>query len=466
MNKLHRIALASLVAAAVTPIWAQTAGGQSATEPPAQSSTQSLPQSSAQSPSQSPTESNAQRTVSLREAVTLALQNSRDLRLARVEYQVAQGLARLDRAAFLPNLYTGAGYVYTHGFPATPGGGLPAVFELDYTQALFDPLLKGTQHADEARAKGQLAAIQQTHDNVMVETASTYLELAEVRHLAQLMSSDEAGAEKIVQIMQERVAANQALPIDETKAELTLAIIRQRLLKLQDRDDTLTEKMHDLTGIPDDQTIAVDTVQPNFSSDLPQAQIAQLALQNDKSVQQAEDERAARQHLLRGAHLSYWPTANVIGQYQVLSDINNYNQYYKGPIPRNNFNFGIELTIPLFASRTRATVALAKSQLSQAELALSNRRQEVRLEAAQSTRQSRELQASREVARLDLKVAQESADISQAELDQGKATLADVEQARLTENEKWMTFLDADVAWQESQLKILEATGQLAKVLQ
>ncbi|HTU33215.1 MAG TPA: TolC family protein [Candidatus Acidoferrum sp.] len=436
MNRAGMIALASLIACIVSPCCAQNVSDT------------------------------GERTLSLREAVALALENSRDLRLARVEYQVASNAARLDRASFLPNLYTGAGYVYTHGFPSTPGGGLPAVFELDYTQSLFNPLLKGTQRADEERAKSQLAVIKQTHDNVMVQTASTYLELAEVRHLATLMSSDEAGAEKIVQIMQERVAANQALPIDETKAELTLAQIRERLLKLQDRDDTLTQQMHDLTGIPDDQTIAVETIQPDFSTGLPQSQIAQLAVQNDRSIQEAEDERAARQHLLRGARLSYWPSANVVGQYQVLSDINNYDQYYSRPIPRNNFNFGIELSIPLFASKTRATVALAKSQLDEAELALSNRRQEVRLEAAQSTRQSRELQASREVARLDLKVAQENADILQAELEQGKATLADVEQARLQENDKWATFLDADVAWQESQLKILEATGELAKVLQ
>lgn len=437
MNKLRWITLAWLLALAAGSISAQNAGEQ---------------------PS-------GQRTVSLRDAVTLALQNSRDLRLARVDYEIAQNTAHLDRSAFLPNVYTGGGYVYSYGFPSIPGAGPPAMFELDYTQELFNPLLKGTQRADEERAKGQLAAIQQTHDNVMVETASTYLELAEVRHLANLMSSDEAGAEKIVQVMQERVAANQALPIDETKAELTLAVIRQRLLKLQDRDDTLTQKMHDLTGIPDDQTIAVETVQPDFSTDLPQAQIAQLAVQNDKTVQQAEDERAARQHLLRAAHLSYWPTATIVGRYDYLSDVNNYSAYYKSFQP-NNFNFGVEITIPLFASKTRATVALAKSQLNEAELALSNRRQQVRLEAAQSTRQSRELQASREVARLDLKVAQENADILQAELDQGKATLAGVEQARLTENEKWMTFLDADVAWQESQLKILQATGQLAKVLQ
>lgn len=405
------------------------------------------------------------RSLTLREAVTLAVQNSRDLRLARVEYAVAQNGARLDRAAFLPNLYTGGGYVYTYGFPSVPGAGPPAVFELDYTQSLFNPLLKGQQHAAEDRARSQMIEIDRVRDEVMIRAASTYLELAEVRHLSALSSSDQASAEKILEVTRERVAANQELPINETKAELTVAQIRERLLKLQDRDELLTQQMHDLTGIPEDQAIDVGTEEPSFSSGLQQSQIADLAVQNDRGIQEAEDEREARQHLLRGARLSYWPTADVVGEYSVLSRMNNYDLYYK-TFQRNNFNFGVEITIPLFAAKTSANVALARSQLNESELVLSNRRREVRLEAQQSTRESRELEASREVARLDLKVAQQNLEIVQAQLDEGKATLGDVEQARLQESDKWTAFLDTDLAWQKIQLKILEATGQLAKVLQ
>jgi outer membrane protein len=190
-----------------------------------------------------------------------------------------------------------------------------------------------------------------------------------------------------------------------------------------------------------------------------------LAVQNDRGIQEAEDEREARQHLLRGARLSYWPTADIVGEYSVLSRMNNYDLYYK-TFQRNNFNFGVEITIPIFAAKTSANVALAKSQLNESELALDDRRREVRLQAQQSTRESRELEAGREVARLDLKVAQQNLDIVQARLDEGKATLGDVEQARLEESDKWTAFLDSDLAWQKSQLKILEATGELAKVLQ
>jgi outer membrane protein len=403
--------------------------------------------------------------LSLREAVTLALENSRDLKLARVEYNVALNEAGVDRAAFLPNLYTGGGYVYTYGFPSVPGAGPPAVFQLDYRQSVFNPLLKGQQRAAEDRARSQKVEIDRTRDDVMVRAASVYLELAEVRHLISVMGKDQAGAEKIVEVTRERVAANQELPIEETKAELTAARINERLLKLQDRDELLSQQLRDLTGIPDNETIEVEAEEQSFGSDLQQAQIADLAVQNDRGVQEAENERAARQHLLRAAHLSYWPTVDFVGQYSIFSRVNNYDVFYKTFQP-NNVNVGIEVTIPLFAAKTSANVALAKSQLNEAELTLGNRRQQVRLQSQQTSRQSRELEASREVARLDLKVAQQTLELTQAKLDEGKATLRDVEQARLDESDKWMTFLDADLAWQKSQLKILQATGQLAKVLQ
>lgn len=407
----------------------------------------------------------ASHALTLREAVALALQNSRDLKLARLQYTVALNEAGVDRATFLPNLYTGAGYVYTYGFPSVPGSGPPAVFQLDYTESLFNPLLKGQQHAAEDRARSQKVEIDRIRDDVMVRAAASYLELAEVRHLISLMSADQAAAEKILDITRERIAANQELPIEETKAELTSARIHERLLKLQDRDELLSQQLRDLTGLPDGQSLEVETEEPSFAADIQQSQIADLAIQNDREVQEAENERAARQHLLRAARLSYWPTVDFVGQYSVFSKFNNYDLYYK-TFQRNNINVGVEISIPLFASKTHANVELAKSELNEAEQALSNKRQQVRIQSQQTSRQSRELEASREVARLDLKLARETLQLTQAKLDEGKATLRDVEQAHLDEGDKWTAFLDADLAWQKSQLNILRATGQLAKVLQ
>jgi outer membrane protein TolC len=408
-------------------------------------------------------------TLSLHQAVALALQNSRDVKLAQVQYNVALGEVRIDKAAFLPNLYTGAGAAYTHGFPSLPGGQAPSVFELDYTEALFNPPLKGQQHADEDRAKNLKLELDRVRDDVTVRTASSYLELAKVRHSLDLLRSEQASGAKILDAIRDRVAANQELPIEITRSQLTLARISESIVRLEDRADSLESQLRDLTGIPETQSLEVEPADDSFNERLAAAQteseIEAMAIQNDQSLAEAENERKAREEILHGEKWSYFPTVNLVGQYSVLSKFNNYLEFYQH-FERNNVNVGIQVQIPLFAAKTRANIALANSQLDEANILLGNKRQQVRFDVQQKARSVRELDASREVARLDLQLSQETVQEDQAKFDQNRITLQEIEQARLDENEKWIAFLDADFARQQAQLTLLQATGQLAKVFQ
>jgi outer membrane protein TolC len=412
-----------------------------------------------------PARAQEDRKLSMREAVALALQNSRDLALARLQYTVALNEAGVDRSAFRPNLYTGSGAAYTYGFPSI-GGGPPAVFQLNYNQALFDPVLKAQQQAAEDHAKSMKLEIDRTRDDVIVRTAVSYLELAEVRHSLELLRKEQVSAEKILGVTRERVEANQELAIEVTRSELTAARVQERIVKLEGREETLTQQFQNLTGVADTQAIQVDTEEPSFAIDLQEAELSNLAIQSDRGIQEAENDRLARQHILRGAKLSYWPTLSVIGQYSVLSNFNNFTKYYNGQYQANNFAVGVQISIPLFSAKTRANVALAKSELQLSEMSLGNKRQEVRADVQQKARDVRELEASYEVARLDLKLAQETVQLTQAKFDEGRATLRDIEAVRLDENDKFVAFLDADFARQRSQLTLLRATGQLAKVFQ
>jgi len=409
--------------------------------------------------------------MTLRQAVTLAVQSSRDVKLAQMQYNVALGEVAVNRAAFLPNIYTGAGAAYTHGFPSLPGGGAPAIFQLNYTESVFNPLLKSQQHAAEERAKNQKLELDRTRENVMIRAATSYLELAKVRHSLDLLQKEQVSGEKILEVVRERIAANQELPIEGTRGELELARIRQRVVKIEDREQVLESQLRDMTGIPDSQSLEVETEEASFTDTLAadtaaiQADLVSLALQNDRNVAEAENERAARQKLARGAHLSYFPTVDLVGQYSLLSKFNNYGQFYKSFEP-NNVNVGVEITIPLFAAKTGANSRLAKRQLDEAEVALGNKRQQARFDIQEKAHNLRELDADHEVARLDLQLAQENLQLEQAKFDQGRATLQEIEQARLDESDKWVAFLDADFARQQAQLTLLQATGQLAKVFQ
>ena len=413
------------------------------------------------------------KTLTLQQAVALAWQNSRELKLARVQYNVALDETRVNRAAFLPNLYTGAGAVYTYGFPSLPGGQAPSVFQLNYSQTIFDPLLKGQQHAAEERAKNAKIAMDRTRDDVTVRAATVYLELGKVRHSLELLRRERTSAEKILEAVRARVAANQELPIEATRSELTLARIQERVVTLEDREEILAAQLRDVTGTAEGQPLEVETEETAFDSALamnlpaaggtPENEVVRLALEHDRGVAEAENERAARERLLHGARWSYFPTMDLVGQYSVLSKFNNYDQFYKR-FERNNLNIGLEVSIPLFAAKTAANVALARNQLNAAELTLGSKRQEVSLEAQQKARSVREREATHEVARLALRLAQETLQMVQAKFDEGRATLQEVEQARLDEADKWVGFLDANFSSEQAQLSLLQATGQLAKL--
>src|SRR5438445_13117114 len=71
----------------------------------------------------------------LKQAVATALQKSREISLARLQYETSRQEAGLTRSQFLPNLYTGSGVAYTSGFPLLAVGDGPPRHNLTYTQA-------------------------------------------------------------------------------------------------------------------------------------------------------------------------------------------------------------------------------------------------------------------------------------------------------------------------------------------
>ncbi len=405
------------------------------------------------------------RKLTLKEAVSLAVGNSRDLTLARLRYGIVQRQAGLTRSAFRPNLYTGTGVAYTTGFPILEGGGAPAIFTLTYNQQIFNPPLKGDQRAAEQRAKGEQLSIESVRDTVMVRAALEYLELAKVRHSLELMRSERLSAGRILDATRERAAAGRELPVEVIRAQLTSAKIEQRIAQLEDRDDSLSGELRDMMGLSEDQQIEVTNEDfPLAAIDATQDLVSQ-AMANNIALKVAETEKRAREEKLKGARGGYWPTVGLIGQYNVLSKINNYTDFFN-KFQRNNVIFGLQVQIPIFASHTSPSVAFAQADLNEANLALENQRSELSLDVRRKARQVREADLGGEVARLELQLAQENVRVLQAQFDQGRGSLKDLETAHLEENDKWLAFLDANYAKQQTELDLLQTTGQLAKVLQ
>jgi len=122
--------------------------------------------------------------------------------------------------------------------------------------------------------------------------------------------------------------------------------------------------------------------------------------------------------------------------------------------------------VPIFSASVKANVALAKTNLDASRATLANKQNQVSADVRRKTRHVRETDAGKEVARLELQLAQQDLQQLQARFEEGKVGLRDMERARLGESEKWMALLDATFQRQQAQLDLLKTAGQLDKVLQ
>jgi outer membrane protein len=402
--------------------------------------------------------------LTLKSAIDQAVRNSRDVQLATLEATLADKTAAVDRSAFGPSLTSGSGLAYSSGFPLAPGGGVPAIFTLSYQQSVFNPLAKGTQRADEARARAQKANIDNVRDAVMMRTASIYLELTKVRHSLEVLHSEHDSTQKQSELIRDRIAAGYDLPIEQTRADLRGARIDQFITDDEARQDSLENDLRDLLGLLPDEPLDLAVEDLPSSAEQPVAVLVAQAIASSSDIRQAEAEQQAKQDILKGTRNSRWPTLDLVGSYSVLSNTNHYTEFFN-KFERNNVNIGIQATVPIYVASASARIAEARANVSVAEVEARTKRSEVERKVRGQAYLVRRWEQARAVARLDLDLAQQNLKVLQAQFDEGRTTRSDLEQAHLDESDKWRAFFDADYQRQVAELALLQLTGQIGKVL-
>jgi outer membrane protein len=403
--------------------------------------------------------------LTLKRAIELALQNSKDIQVAKIQSSIADHAALINKAQFMPNVYAGSGAGYTYGIPETPGGRAPALFNVTYTEQVINEPLRGQGKEQQEQARAQKISLEGVRNSVIVRTASAYLELVKVRHSAELLEKEQGSAERILGVVQQRAAEGFELPLEVTRAQLTKAQVAQRLLQLQGRDDELEVLLRDQCGLAPEQQIDVTPEELPGAAEQEGATLVAMAMENNTDLRLAQSDVHAKEFRLTGEQRGNWPTLELVSVYSLLAKFNNYDQYFNN-FQRNNYNVGIQAQIPIFSSSTRANVALAKTNLLASKAALSNKQSQIGADVRHQTRRVREADAGKEVARLELQLVQQNLSQLQARFEEGKVGLQEVEKVRLDENEKWMALLDATFQRQQAQLDLLKTAGQLDKVLQ
>src|SRR5882724_10343849 len=304
--------------------------------------------------------------LTLKRAIELALQNSTDIQVAKLQASLANRSAMITKSQFLPNLYAGSGAGYTLGIPETPGGRAPALFNVTYTEQVFNEPLRGQGKELQEQAKSQKILLEDARNNVIVRTASTYLELAMVRHSLELLRKEEDSADRILAVTQQREKEKFELPVAVTRDQLTKARVVQHILQLEGREDELEGVLRGQTGIPETTSIDVTPEDLPGIAEQEGANLVALAMQDNVALRVAQSDVRAKEFRLIGEKRGYYPTLQLVAVYSRLANFNNYDQFFK-TFERNNVNAGIQVQVPIFSAQTKANIALAQVNLDVAK---------------------------------------------------------------------------------------------------
>jgi len=404
--------------------------------------------------------------MTLRQAVEAALKQNPDITLARLDEEKARAAVRVARDPFSPKLVVGSGLAYSNGFPMSIEGSAPSIFQANATQFLFNrPQSYMVAQARENTRSAQLGTAAK-QDEVAYRTASLFLDAERAARVGALARKDAESLQTVLQAVQAQVREGRALPLAEKQANLNLARARELASDLEADQETAETALAIAVGFaaqdrvraaPDER--AVPPVPESEDN------VVQRALETSKELRRLESQIAAKTIEMRGERAARLPRVDLVAQYSMLSKINNYEQFFQ-KFQRNNVQIGASFQIPLLAGPgVSAQIAQSQIEMSRLRAELNSTRNRISSDIRQSYREVKKTDSAAEVARLDLDVTREQVSVLLAQMQEGRATMRQIEEARVAENNKWIALYDAQYNSERARWNLLRLSGDLVASL-
>ncbi len=395
-----------------------------------------------------------------RAAIDLALQHSGVMGIAAMNQWRSQKAYEEVRNHYLPQLTAGSGLGYSLGFPLTLEGSAPAIANFTSQQSLFNLSLKQFLKAAKIDWKATTFDVQDKRAEVILDTALSYAQLVNLIGKLSTLAEAQTAADKAAFVTEQRLSEGVDSKLELTRSQLVAARIRLRIADAQAQADVLREHLAKLTGLSSAE------IQPDPESMPPLPLISQeddlssRATANSPVVKLADQKAEAAAARAKGEHKATLPYADLASQYAYLARFNNYDQYFL-KYSANNLAAGLNIKFPFFnpIQKAHAAQADADSIIAHREADLTRNR--VGEDALKLQRSLRQLQAARDVAKLEWQVSQGDLEGTQAKVQTGTANLRDAQVAQLDVDDKYAAYLDSEFELTRAELQLLRLTGEL-----
>jgi outer membrane protein TolC len=405
-------------------------------------------------------------TLTLRQALDQALNQNPDLTIARIETQRAELAVRVARDPFSPKLVVGSGLAYTTGYPMSIEGSAPTIFQAKTIMTIYNQSQKYL--VAQARENMRTAGIDENakRDEVAFRTASLYLDVLRVAQSRDLSVKQVDSFRSLAEIVRARVAEGRELPVNAKQAEINLTRAQQRAELLGMDLDYGQASLAITLGYPaDDRVKAVDETIRIGNLPMDENEAIDTALANNKDLKKLESQLIAKGYEVKSNRAARLPAFDLVAQYGLLSQYN-YQDFF-ARFQRNSGQLGISIQWPLLAgSASTAQASRAEAEQSRIRTETVALRDRITVETRKSFADIRRAQLVRELAKQELDLSREQLSVLLAQMEEGRASLQQVDQARSAENEKWLAFYDSQHSLERAELSLLKQTGTLLAALQ
>ena len=406
------------------------------------------------------------RTLTLRDALDIALKQNPDVVLARLDQQRARAQVTIEKDPFHPKLFAGSGAAYTNGFPMSIDGNAPAIVQAKAPMSIFDrPQTYRVAQANEA-ARGAEIDIGLRQDEVAYRVASLFFDADQASRSLTAVELQLQSLTRVRELTAVRVNEGRELSIESSRADLKVLQAQQRQAELADSiADTETSLAQALGFNPGDR---VHPAQENrrMTDQIDSEESAiQKALDGNREIKRLESNLQAKNLEIRGYKAERLPKVDLVAQYELLSKYNNYEKFF-GAFQRHNVELGASFTIPILVGRSgQAGVIQAQVDIDKIRAQIGQTRSRITADLQHAYRTIQRTETAQKLARADLDLAREQLSLDLTRYDEGQVTMAQVEASRAAEQEKWIVYYDTQHALEVARLTVLRQTGTLVASL-
>jgi len=405
-------------------------------------------------------------TLTIQQAVDRAVSQNPEVVMARMDEIKANAAIRVAKDPFSPHVGGGSGLAYSYGYPLSIEGSAPSIFQTKATQDLLNRPQSFVVAQAKENARGAGIAAAEKRDDLAYRVATMFVDVERTGRLADSLQKQVESLEKIYDAVDARVQLGRDLPVAKKEAYVNLLRAQQRLLNLQSDRDYAGHNLASVLGFS-----AGDTVQPVAAERLPlpipatEEAALQSALSASKALKRLDSNFQAKVLEVKGDKAQRLPRVDLVAQYALLSQYSHYDQYFL-KFQRNNAEIGASIQIPIWAGPgVKAQVAEAEADQQHIRAEMEAERNRITLEVHQSFQELNKANVASQLAKAELDLAHDQLSVLLAQMNEGRASLRQVEDARSNEDEKWISFYDAQFSDVKARLGILRQTGELVGAL-